>query len=231
MTTPAAMTVSYNNLLERVGRFLFGQRSGYSDSETSDIEDCIQDGLRMVYSAHDWSFFKPVQDITTTAPYTTGTITVVNGVVTLLTGTFPSWAADGLLKASNGYYSVASRDSNSQVTLDDTTLDIAAGTTYELARPEIPMDAAFEASVRRQRPDLLPGPKRTVPAGADAPRQRDPDVAARRPVLRPPDLLLGADGGVRSHGRVQEGARVLPGAGRGIRAAGSDDTQTDDDRC
>ena len=146
MTTPAAMTVSYNNLLARVGRFLFGQRSGFSDSETSDIEDCIRDGLRTVYAAHDWSFFKPIEDITTTAPYTTGTITVVDGVVTLAGGgTFPSWAADGLLKADNGYYSVASRDSNTQVTLDDTSVDIAAGTTYELARPEIPLDASFEA--------------------------------------------------------------------------------------
>ena len=61
------MTVSYANLLERVGRFLFGQRSGYSDSETSDIEDAIRDGLRTVYAAHDWSFFKPIQDIS--APY------------------------------------------------------------------------------------------------------------------------------------------------------------------
>lgn len=145
MTTPAAMTVSYNNLLERVGRFLFGQRSGYSDSETSDIEDCIRDGLRTVYAAHDWSFFKPIEDITTTAPYTTGTLTIVNGVVTLLGGTFPSWAAAGLLKVSDDYYSVATRDSNTQVTLDDTTVDVTAGATYELARPEIPLDAAFEA--------------------------------------------------------------------------------------
>ncbi len=145
MTTPAAMTVSYDNLLARVGRFLFGQRDGFSDSETSDIEDCIQDGLRMVYTAHDWSFFKPIQDIATTAPYTTGTITVVDGVVTLAGGIFPSWAADGTLKADNGYYSIASRDGDTQVTLDDTTVDIDAGTTYELGRPEIPLDASFEA--------------------------------------------------------------------------------------
>lgn len=146
MTTPAAMTVSYDNLLARVGRFLSQQRSGFSDSETCDIEDCIRDGLLAVYSAHDWSFFKPVKDITTTAPYTTGTITVVNGVVTLAGGgTFPSWAADGLLKADNGYYSIATRDGNTQVTLDDTTLDLDSETTYELARPEIPLDASFEA--------------------------------------------------------------------------------------
>jgi hypothetical protein len=145
MADPAALTVSYTSLLERVGRFLFGQRTGYSTAETSDIDDCIRDGLRRTYAVYDWSFFKPIKDVSTTAPYTTGTLTIVNGVVTLLTGTFPSWAADGLLKVSDGYYSVASRDSNSQITLDDTTLDVAAGATYELARPEIPMDAAFEA--------------------------------------------------------------------------------------
>jgi hypothetical protein len=145
MTTPAAMTVSYSNLLERVGRFLFGQRSGYSDSETSDIEDCIQDGLRMVYTAHDWSFFRPLADITTTAPYATGTVEVVDGVVALTDGVFPSWAADGTLRVSSRYYSVATRDSDTQVTLDDTTVDLDAGTTFELGRLDIPLPVAFEA--------------------------------------------------------------------------------------
>lgn len=140
-----AMVASYPSLLERVGHFLFGIRSGYSNDQTTDIEECIKDGLRDVYAAHDWSFFKPIEDITTTAPYTTGTIVVVDGVVTLTTGTFPSWAADGTLKASNSYYSIASRDSGTQVTLDDTSVDIDAGTAYELGRPEIPLAATFEA--------------------------------------------------------------------------------------
>ena len=65
MADPAALTISFLSLLERVGRFLFGQRSGHSDSDTDDIEDCIRDGLRRVYAAHDWSFFKPVKTIAT----------------------------------------------------------------------------------------------------------------------------------------------------------------------
>jgi hypothetical protein len=145
MADPATMTVGFLSLLERVGRFLFGQRSGYSDSDTADIEDCIRDGLRRVYAAHDWSFFRPMEDVTTTAPYTTGTIEVVDGVVTLSDGTFPSWAADGLLKADNNYYSIASRDGDTQITLDDTSVDIDAATTYELGRPEISLPTAFEA--------------------------------------------------------------------------------------
>jgi len=145
MTTPAAMTVSYSNLLARVGRFLFGQRSVYSDSETSDIEDCIRDGLYRVYTAHDWSFFRPIKDVATVTPYTTGTVVIVAGVVTLTDGTFPAWAADGILRVDNRYHSIASRDGNTQITLDDTTVSASAGKTFELACPEIPLDVNFEA--------------------------------------------------------------------------------------
>ena len=140
-----SMIVSHTTLLKRVGRQLFGRRDSFTDDETSDIEQCIQDGLNDVYAAHDWSFFKPVEDITTTAPYTTGTVTVVDGVVTLATGTWPSWADYGILKVSNSYYSINTRDGDSQITLDDTTVDVDAGTSYELGRPEIPLAATFDA--------------------------------------------------------------------------------------
>ena len=139
------MIASYSTLLERVGHYLFGIRTGYSDDQTSDIEECIGDGLRDVYSAHDWSFFKPLEDLTTTAPYETGTVEIVDGVVTLSDGVFPSWAADGILMVDDSYYSVASRDGDTQITLDDTSVDVDAETSYELGRPEIELPAAFEA--------------------------------------------------------------------------------------
>lgn len=135
---------SYFGLLERIGHFLFGKRNGYTGDQVSDIEECMKDGLRDVYALRPWSFFRPVEDISTTAPYSTGTVTVVAGVVTLAVGTFPSWAADGLLKVSDNYYSVATRDSGTQVTLDDTTVTVASGTSFELGRPDIPLDASFE---------------------------------------------------------------------------------------
>lgn len=61
------MVASYSSLLERVGKFAEGVRSGFSGDQTKDIEDCIRDGLERVYSAHDWSFFHPVKAITTVA--------------------------------------------------------------------------------------------------------------------------------------------------------------------
>ena len=44
--------------------------------------------------------------------------------MTLAGGTFPAWAAVGVLKVSNEYYDVNTRDGNTQVTLEDTTLDV-----------------------------------------------------------------------------------------------------------
>lgn len=141
----SVMAFGYSTLLERVGHYLFGIRDGFSADQTDDIEDCIKDGLNRVYSAHDWSFFRPIKDVTTTAPYSTGTVTVASGVVTLSGGTFPAWAASGLFQVDSSYYSVASRDSDTQITLDSTSVTVATASSYQLGRPEIPMDAAFDA--------------------------------------------------------------------------------------
>jgi hypothetical protein len=64
-TTPGDMTASYSSLLERVGHFLFGIRSGYTSDQVDDVEMCIHDGLREIYAFHNWSFFRPVKTITT----------------------------------------------------------------------------------------------------------------------------------------------------------------------
>jgi len=159
------MIISYTTLLERVGHQLFGKRSSFTGDEAADIEQCMQDGLNDVYTAHDWSFFKPIEDVTTTAPYETGTITVVSGVVTLtVDGTFPSWADYGLLKISNAYYSVASRDGDNQITLDDTTVDEDALTTYELGRPEIPLASTFDAVANDSALTYYPDQNELYPA-------------------------------------------------------------------
>lgn len=154
----AEMVVSYDTLLERVGHYLFGIRTGFSADQTSDILDCIRDGLRRVYAAHDWSFMRPVKDVVTTAPYVTGTITIASGVVTLTGGTFPSWAADGVLKVNDNYYSVASRGGDNEITLDDTSVTVADDSSYQLARPEIPLDASFDSVANDSDLTYYPSP-------------------------------------------------------------------------
>ena len=174
------MLASYFTLLDRVGHFLFGLRGGFTGDQLSDIEECIKDGLRDVYAANTWSFFRPVEEIITTAPYSTGTITVVNGVVTLAGGTFPSWAAVGVLKVSTNYYDVDTRDGDTQVTLEDTTIDVDAGTSYELGRPEYDMPSGFEDVVGNElayepgQSDFYPPVKRRHDDQLRAWRQDDP---------------------------------------------------------
>jgi hypothetical protein len=144
-TSSTTVLTSYFSLLERVGHYLFGIRSGFTSDQTADIEDCIKDGLHDVYTAHPWSFFRPVEPITTTAPYDTGTITIASGVVTLsVDGTFPSWAAVGVLLIDNEYYDVDTRDGNNQITLEDTSVTEADASSYELGRPECDLPTAFE---------------------------------------------------------------------------------------
>mgnify|MGYP001301381234 CR=1 FL=1 len=145
--TTGVMVASYSSLLERVGNFAFGIRSSYSADQTTDIEEAIKDGLHDVYTAYAWSFFRPVKRITTTAPYATGTITIASGVVTLVTGTWPSWAAQGVLEYDDEYYEVNTRDSNSQITLEDTSVTEAVAHSYELSRMEYDLPTGFEAIV------------------------------------------------------------------------------------
>lgn len=151
------MTISYSQLVERVGHYLFGVRGTLLADQLSDVDDCIRDGLYRVYSMHDWSFFRPSVKVSTTAPYSTGTITIAAGVVTLVGGTFPTWAADGVLMVDSRYYSVASRQSGTQVTLNDTSVAIGDALSYSLGRPHITMDATFEGVANDSDLDYLPG--------------------------------------------------------------------------
>lgn len=139
------MMASYSSLLMEIGEELFGIRTGFSSEQTSKIERCIKHGLHDVYTAHSWSFFRPIKEITTTAPYTTGTITIASGVVTLTGGTFPTWAAVGVLLIGNEYYDVDTRDGDTQITLEDTSVTEASASSYELGRPEYDLPTAFEA--------------------------------------------------------------------------------------
>jgi hypothetical protein len=165
-TNPVSGPVSYSSLVDRVGHYLFGAEAGasFSSDQLTRINYCIHDGLYRVYSAHEWSFFRPLADVTTTAPYATGTITVASGVVTLVGGTFPTWAASGVLMVNNKYYSVASRQSGSQITLDDTSVAVAAASSYKLARPEIQMDTSFDSVANDANLTYYPSPDQWFPS-------------------------------------------------------------------
>jgi hypothetical protein len=150
----SSLSLTFTDLANCVGP-VFGYGATYSAmsaTEQEQVSVAIRRGLRMFYfpeplepgkAAHKWTFLHPQTTLTSNAPYSTGTITVVDGVVTLASGTFPSWAASGLLSVSGTLYDVSSRDSGTQVTLVDTTLDVAAGTSYGLYQGNADAPDAF----------------------------------------------------------------------------------------
>jgi hypothetical protein len=144
-TPPVRMDMTYVDLTMHVGQFMgYGWDTGrWSRDQKAIVDDIVRRGMRQFITpaplprekyGHEWSFLRPVTTITTLDPYETGTITVVSGVVTLAgTGAvFPSWVATGTLVIGGAYYTVATRDSNTQVTLDDTSVNEASGSAYQL---------------------------------------------------------------------------------------------------
>lgn len=141
----ASFTTLKVTLADRAGwgRNTEGAGTDWDTDTVARLSDVIKTGMRRVYypdmvarngKVHEWSFLFPTTTLATSAPYSTGTVTIASGVVTLADGTFPTWAASGELAIEGVYYPVSSRDSGSQITLVDTSLDADAGTLYSLVR-------------------------------------------------------------------------------------------------
>lgn len=86
--------------------------------------------------AYKWNFTRPRAKLTTVAPYATGTVSVTLGVVTLVSGTWPSGAEDYELVVSGGVYTVSTRDSDTQITLDDLLITDISAAEYQLVKAE-----------------------------------------------------------------------------------------------
>ena len=117
------------------------------DADTiADVNRIIRAGRRKFYAAYPWRHLEELYTIVTPAVYDTGTVAVAAGVVTLTGGTFPSDAADYVfLPETSGVYEIASRDGDTQITLKDTSLTLAAGETFDLYRVHFPLPTGFAA--------------------------------------------------------------------------------------
>lgn len=145
----AALTWTFLDLKKEVAHFVGWGRdnTAWSVGQLADLVACIKIALQRFYypeSGYTWNFLRPVGTLTTSAPYSTGTVAIVSGVATLTGGTFPSWAAAGEMTVNGSLYTVNTRDGDTQVTLDDTSVAVAAGATYSLSQPVYDLPADFE---------------------------------------------------------------------------------------
>jgi len=117
------------------------------------VDMCIDIGCRNVYEpaiqpgeaqAHIWSFMQPkLTSFDLNATYSTGTITVVSGVVTGSGTTFPTWSDDAEIVIDGVSYTVATYSSATSITLDDTGVNASAGTTYTLQQLDYQLPDLF----------------------------------------------------------------------------------------
>jgi hypothetical protein len=122
----------------------YGRTSAnWTAGQLSEINEIVQSGIRRTYFpsaisadtvGYEWSWLRPTTTLSIAAPYSTGTIAIVDGIVTLTTGTFPTWISAGdYLSVGSVDYEIASRDNGAQLTLTDLTVDVTAGATYSVA--------------------------------------------------------------------------------------------------
>jgi hypothetical protein len=144
----SGLSVGLPELRQEVGFYLgFGRGvdKAWSASQLAEIDVVVQSGVRRVYYppaisagvvGYEWSWLRPNESFQIFKPYATGTVTVVSGIVTLLGGIFPANSA-GAYFAASGQSSVeiASRDSDTQITLSDLTITATAGSAYQVSYP------------------------------------------------------------------------------------------------
>lgn len=158
-----ALLGSWGWVAQEVGRKLdLGANPAlWSWSDLEKVRVAIQRGVIEVlkpadtgnkrHKGHRWSWLNTLTTVTTSAPYSTSTVTIANGVATLSTASpyttaaFPSWAGDGTLVVSGVMYDVSTRDSDTQVTLVDTNATASAGSTYTLGRYRYSLGGTFSA--------------------------------------------------------------------------------------
>lgn len=113
----------------------------------------VLSAMRRLVSYHDWPYYHRTHVIKTEAAQTTGTVIydhtegTYERQLTLTGATWPSWAVYGNIKIGNVDYRVATRESDTVITLDPSAnpgADVAS-TTYTLFRQRYPLPLDFRS--------------------------------------------------------------------------------------
>ena len=144
----SSLSIGLPELSQAVGFYLGygrGQDVSWTATQLAEILGVVQSGVRRVYYppavdagtvGYEWSWLRPNEYLNIYGRYNVGTIAIVSGVVTLTGGVWPSWAASGYLTATtvSQQGAVASRDSDTQITLVDTTVNLVSGSAYSIGK-------------------------------------------------------------------------------------------------
>lgn len=144
------MKDAVENLLDLHG---LDTRSGVNERRA---RACVLQAYRDLPSRANWHYFYRQRLLQTNTQQTSSTITydhtggAYERVVTLASGTWPSWAAFGRLIIDEVHYEVEDRKSSTELTLTETSNpgeDVAALTSYILYRSAYPLPSNFRSLV------------------------------------------------------------------------------------
>lgn len=140
---------TYKDMIDHLVDYLGGSTSEETERYA---RRAIQAAYNEVATGHRWRYYLTRGRIVTAEPQTSSTITydhtggTYERMVTIASGTWPSWAAYGVLVISNVAYEVAERKSSTVITLAPSSNpgeDVAAGTSYTLYRDTYPLPIDF----------------------------------------------------------------------------------------
>lgn len=121
-----------------------------SDQKTAAVLRAAHAGIRALPTKHDWAYYLTLGRVTTSAPYSTGTVAYDHTggsserLLTLTGGTWPTWAAYGTVIIDNAHYDVDKRLTATTLTLKETSNpggDVAGGTSFQIYRSIYPLPA------------------------------------------------------------------------------------------
>lgn len=142
---------TYQDLLEHAAGY--GGKDA-SVTGSSHVRRAVQAAIEDLSSMHEWSYYKSIGRITTVATYNTGTIAfdLTGGanerMLTLTGGTWPTWAAFGLVQIGDKVYTADERISDTILTLRDgnsPSADVASGTAFSIFRDTYPLPDDFRS--------------------------------------------------------------------------------------
>lgn len=124
-------------------------RSGTMSTATeADVRQIIRSGIRRAlwpingdYS-YQWRWLEKTASFPVPALFTSGTIAVSNGTITLTGSTWPSWALNGFISVDGHILFIATTPTTTTATTTNTSLSVTAGASYILYqyRYDLPSD-------------------------------------------------------------------------------------------
>lgn len=131
------------------------------------MKRAVENAYRMIAAVRNWANYYQRQIFTVSAYYNTGTVAydhtggTYERMLTLTSGTWPTWARYGVVRISGIDYEVEDYKSSTIITLsvnNNPGADVAASTSYSIYRDTYPLPADFKSigTIRDVQRQLYP---------------------------------------------------------------------------